>query len=78
MIVFNNRVNNPGVTSLVVGDRCVLLTKALEVAEDELMGKYASLWPLTKVLDIGGTARKPKYLNNGTESKSTTDLYSYK
>ena len=46
---------------LRVGDSHVLMTEALKVAEEELMGGYSSLWPLTKVLDIGGTARRPKY-----------------
>ena len=50
-----------GLTSLLICGRRVLLTSALEVAEAELMGRYASCWPLTKVLDIGGTERSPKY-----------------
>ena len=50
-----------GITSLLVGGRSVLLTEALSVAERELMGHHAPLWPLTKVLDIGGMARKPRY-----------------
>ena len=52
---------------LRVGDRYVLMTEALKVAEKELMGGYASLWPLTKVLDIGGTARRPKYQNENVD-----------
>lgn len=58
-----------GVTSVILGDKFVLLTEALEVAEDKLMGRYASLWPLTKVLDIGGTARKPRFTEDRNESK---------
>lgn len=50
-----------GVTSLLISGHAVLLTAALEVAERELMGSYASFWPLTKVLDIGGSERCPKY-----------------
>lgn len=54
---------------MIVGDQCVLLTEALKVAEDKLMGKYASLWPLTKVLDIGGTARRPNFQEKDVQSK---------
>lgn len=50
-----------GVTSLLIQGQPVLLTSLLEVAECELMGGFADSWPLTKVLDIGGTKRCPKY-----------------
>ena len=53
---------------LRVGERRVLMTEALKVAEEELMGGYGSLWPLTKVLDIGGTARRPKYQNEDVDN----------
>ena len=43
----------------MIGEQLVPLTVALEVAERELMGDYSSLWPLTKILDIGGTERPP-------------------
>lgn len=52
-----------GVTSLLVGGWQALLTEALAVAETELMGGCGQLWPLTKVLDIGGDARKGRYLS---------------
>lgn len=45
----------------MINDQAVLLTSALEVAEQQLMGDFASSWPLTKVLDIGGSERCPKY-----------------
>ena len=48
-----------GITSLLIGDQLVSLPTALRVAEKELMGDYAALWPLTKILDIGGTKRQP-------------------
>ena len=54
---------------MMIGDKHVLLTDALKVAEDKLMGGYASLWPLTKVLDIGGTARRPRFQETDVESK---------
>ena len=53
---------------MIVGDNHVLLTEALKAAEDKLMGEYASLWPLTKVLDIGGTTRWPKFQDGNSES----------
>ena len=62
-------ISNSGVSFVIIGNKCVLLTEALKVAEDRLMGRYASLWPLTKVLDIGGTARKPRFQESNTESK---------
>lgn len=43
----------------------MLLAKALKWAELELMGSYAHLWPLTKILDIGGTRRMPN-VSRGT------------
>lgn len=58
---------------MIIGDKFVLLTEALEVAEDKMMGRYASLWPLTKVLDIGGTARRPKFQETDSKSKSWSD-----
>ena len=54
---------NIGLTSLLIRDHPVPLTSALEVAERELMGEFASCWPLTKVLDIGGSERCPRYTN---------------
>ena len=39
----------------------MLLPEALAVAETELMGGSALLWPLTKVLDIGGEERRGRY-----------------
>lgn len=36
-----------------------MLTDALKWAESEVMGSYAHLWPLTKILDIGGVTRTP-------------------
>ncbi len=44
----------PGITSLLVNGKQVLLTDALSAAEKELMGDYAHLWPLTKVLYMYG------------------------
>lgn len=54
-------LDNEGVTSLIINDTKLPLPQALEVAENELMGKYSKTWPLTKVLDIGGPAKTPKY-----------------
>ena len=52
---------NEGVTYLYIGEDSVPLPQILEVAEKELMGDYNSQWPLTKVLDIGGSACTPLY-----------------
>ena len=49
-----------GITSLLVRGRAVLLTEALREAGSTLMGDHAHLWPLTKVLDIGGVAKSPR------------------
>ena len=64
-----NSILNSGITSVIIGDKSVLLTEALKVAEDKLMGGYASLWPLTKVLDIGGRARRPRFQETDIQSK---------
>lgn len=59
----------PGVTTLLVGEqRQALLTEALAVAGAELMGGCGQLWPLTKVLDIGGDARKGRYSTASAEA----------
>ena len=52
---------NEGITSLYIGEKSIPLPQILEVAEKELMGDYNSQWPLTKVLDIGGSACTPLY-----------------
>ena len=38
-----------------------LFTDILEVAEEEVLGKYRHAWPLIKVLDIGGRATQPNF-----------------
>lgn len=58
-----------GITSLLINGRPVLLTDALKWAESELMGSYARLWPLTKLLDIGGVTRLP-IVSRGTMGMS--------
>ena len=57
-----------GITSLIFGEQLIPLPTALELAEKELMGEYSSLWPLTKILDIGGTERLPNI--TGASSKT--------
>ncbi len=59
-----------GLTSLLINSKRILLTSALEVAEQELMGKYANLWPLTKILDIGGSDRMPNYTTGVLEGEN--------
>ena len=49
-----------GVTVLLCGEE-ILITKAVEVAEKELLGVYLQKWPLTKVLDIGGEKVSPEF-----------------
>ena len=58
-----------GITSLLVNGRPVLLTEALAVAERELMGGFSSSWPLTKVLDIGGVERRPRFSDPSLTSR---------
>lgn len=54
-------LDNEGLTALFIGGEPVPLPQAIEAAETQLMGEYCNVWPLTKVLDIGGPARKPQY-----------------
>ena len=74
--------SSPGITSLLINNRPVLLTSVLEVAEKELMGDFASSWPLTKVLDIGGSERRPNYTakikNDEMFGESNNSLYRLK
>lgn len=51
-----------GITQLHLLDGTQLtLTDAISLAADVIMGDYATLWPLTKVLDIGGQPVKPSF-----------------
>ena len=53
---------NEGITHLKLhnGDE-ISFPKAIEIAEQPLMGDFASKWPLTKILDIGGPAVTPSF-----------------
>lgn len=55
---------------MLIGDCTISLTSALEVAEAELMGRFAACWPLTKVLDIGGMERSPNYTTKCNSQQS--------
>ena len=52
---------------MVINNRDVPITELLTVAEEALFGSYAPTWPLTKILDIGGTERVPRYSLMGGE-----------
>jgi hypothetical protein len=49
-----------------------LITDILRVAESDVMGKYLHSWPLIKVLDIGGRAVQPNFVNDNGESSSSS------
>lgn len=57
-----------GLTVLLINEKKVLLTELVTVAEEAIFGSYASSWPLTKILDIGGTERVPQYSAIGGEA----------
>eukprot|EP00731_Ephydatia_muelleri_P021114 Em0013g841a len=46
---------------MVINKREVPITELVAVAEEAIFGSHASSWPLTKILDIGGTERVPHY-----------------
>ena len=50
-----------GLTVLNVGDGKVSFKAAIEVAEKKLLGDHEASWPLTKVLDIGGSTVSPSF-----------------
>ena len=52
---------------MVINDKEVPITELPGGAEETLFGKFASSWPLTKILDIGGTERVPRYSTMGGE-----------
>ncbi|KAL5470726.1 hypothetical protein EMCRGX_G028735 [Ephydatia muelleri] len=52
---------NEGITAMVINKREVPITELVAVAEEAIFGSHASSWPLTKILDIGGTERVPHY-----------------
>jgi hypothetical protein len=51
----NNGTNTDPVAVIVP------LKKAVQLCENELLGEYKSRWPLTKILDIGGTPVNPQF-----------------
>ena len=57
-----------GITSLFIKDQLIEFPKAIEVAENLLLGAYNRCWPLTKVLDIGGPSRLPTYSASKSDS----------
>ncbi len=67
-------LENEGLTSLIVNGEKIYLTKALQCAENELMGKYSDSWPLTKVLDIGGPAKTPKYSSSSEQTNQDAEV----
>ena len=56
----------------MLNGKLVTLTSALDVAEKELMGTFRTLWPLTKILDIGGVERTPNYSTRQSKQQRTT------
>ena len=50
---------------MVINKREVPITELVAVAEEAIFGSHASSWPLTKILDIGGTERVPHYSTSG-------------
>ena len=50
---------------MVINKREVPITELVAVAEEAIFGRHASSWPLTKILDIGGTERVPHYSTSG-------------
>lgn len=57
-----------GITSLLIGNQEVLFSTALTLAGELLLGDYIDMWPLTKLLDIGGTPVVPKYSDVSEET----------
>ncbi|XP_065188015.1 uncharacterized protein LOC135818546 isoform X1 [Sycon ciliatum] len=60
-----------GITRLrLASGNHVPLSDALLVCEKDLFGDYATKWPLTKVLDIGGRAVKPSFVADDASADS--------
>lgn len=57
-----------GITSLLVENQQILLSTALMLAGKDLLGDYINTWPLTKLLDIGGTPVVPQYTDSTGEA----------
>ena len=68
---------NEGVTLLAVeGGDAVRFNEAVEAAGDVLLGDFASRWPLTKVLDIGGAPVQPRFIPGDDAAVSASLLKS--
>lgn len=57
-----------GITNLLVGNQEILFSAALMLAGEDLLGNYVATWPLTKLLDIGGTPVVPHYTDSSGET----------
>ncbi len=49
------RVEGEGMTNIQIGNEWVTLKELASVAGSSIFGNYVDAWPLTKILDIGGT-----------------------
>ena len=61
-------LQDEGVTRLLVGSQEVLFSTALSVTGELLLGNYVDTWPLTKLLDIGGSPVTPRYTDATTRT----------
>ena len=66
-------LEHEGITRLIVDSQEILFSVALTSADELLLGDYVDAWPLTKLLDIGGSPVAPQY-TNVTEGELTTEI----
>ena len=66
-------LTHEGITTLLVGNQEILFSTALTLAGQLLLGDYIDTWPLTKLLDIGGTPVVPNY-SDITEGTLTPEI----
>lgn len=55
------RQENEGLTKLILGEKEMFFSEAVQLAGSALLGAYVDHWPLTKVLDIGGAPVTPSF-----------------
>ena len=52
---------NEGLTKIKINSKLIFLKDIITISEKEVIGNYSKVWPLTKILDIGGTPVKTSF-----------------
>ena len=65
-----------GLTEIKIESKFIPLHDIASLAEEKIFGKYMGSWPLTKILDIGGTPVTPSFSNEPEVPPIPTHVHS--